>query len=124
MEFYKILRIKQGKQFTISDTGLKIMKTEPDFESEYTVIGQCDVNGNLIEAIKAANFSPKVDESKIPPIFEDKNNGKKEQSGGGAGASKLNTSGTNSGEPEAKLAPKRRVKSGADKENGNFSAGN
>jgi len=120
MEFYKILRIKQGKQFTISDTGLKLMKTEPDFESEYTVIGQCDVNGNLIEAIKAANFSPKVDESKIHPIFDDKNHGKKE-SGSGTGkptASKPAATKTGRGKQSTGTS------AGADKENGNFSAGN
>jgi hypothetical protein len=116
MEFYKILRIKQGKQFTISDTGLKLMKTEPDFESEYTVIGQCDVNGNLIEAIKAANFSPKVDESKIPPIFEDKNHGKKESGSGTGKPAASKSTGNKSGKSKSGTTEA----GGADKENGNF----
>ena len=91
------------------------MKTEPNFSSNYTVIGQCDIYGTLIENIKTANFSPKVEESQIHPIFTGKtnNNGKDKPNTGAAGT-------TDTGKPQSKRGNKSTGKPASNQENGNF----
>ena len=70
MDYYKLLRLSEGNQFHITETGLKLLQSEPNFSKEFQLIGQCDVNGNLLSDVQSANFSKPVEN--VPPLFDDK----------------------------------------------------
>lgn len=70
MRFYSVLNLKrQGfGPVTISETGLKMLQTEPKFDENYKVVGECDQAGNLLASIAQNNFITKSPEVKKPEV--------------------------------------------------------